>query len=329
MRTKVLYVLVSNENDIFWEQTFLSIQSLLRTNGSTNITVLMDNLTYYGLKDKRAVLLSLISEPVVIDLDQNLSNKEKSRILKTNMRNYVDGDFLYVDTDTIILGDLSDIDRCEYDLAAVYERNRPFKDDFGRVNHIETMRRLGGNPHDSDEYFNSGVMLVKDTLFNREFFASWLKRWKQGVGRNVYFDQPSLACVNKEFNNPIHVLDGKWNCQGRYCFCYIREAKIFHYLYDRFFDFPLLKKEFFYSLKDNPIITLEIESILQNPVRYVSPINEIITGGEVKRMRSRMYSGIRSIDMKYPIFYNLIEKCLDNIYKFFLSFKKRKLAPPR
>ena len=114
MRTKVLYVLVSNENDIFWEQTFLSIQSLLRTNGSTNITVLMDNLTYYGLKDKRAVLLSLISEPVVIDLDQNLSNKEKSRILKTNMRNYVDGDFLYIDTDTIILGDLSDIDRCEY-----------------------------------------------------------------------------------------------------------------------------------------------------------------------------------------------------------------------
>lgn len=42
-----------------------------------------------------------------------------------------------------------------------------------------------------------------------------------------------------------------------------------------------------------------------------------------------MYSGIRSIDMKYPTFYNLIEKCLDNIYKFFLSFKKRKLAPPR
>lgn len=91
----------------------------------------------------------------------------------------------------------------------------------------------------------------------------------------------------------------------------------------------LCLKRVFLQLKDNPIITLEIESILQNPVRYVSPINEIITGGEVKRMRSRMYSGIRSIDMKYPTFYNLIEKCLDNIYKFFLSFKKRKLAPPR
>ena len=326
MKTNILYVLVSNEKDIFWEQTFISIHSLLRTNGSVNISILMDDKTRQSLKGKREDLLKLITEPIVVELEESLSNKEKSRILKTNMRNYVEGDFLFIDSDTIILDDLSEIDMCEYDLAAVYERNRKFKEDHGRINHIETTRRLGDALNDNDEYFNSGVMLVKDTPTNRSFFKSWNDRWREGVTQNVYFDQPSLGCVNKEYGNIIRELDGKWNCQGRFCFCYIRDSKIFHYMYDKFFDFPLLNKDY---LKAHSVISEEIEAIIRNPINYVTPVNEVITGEEVKRIHSRMFALIRAIDVKAPSLYSMIEKTLDCLYSLFLKLKKRKLAPPR
>ena len=122
MKTKILYILASSQSDIFWEQTFLSITSLRKTNPSVKVALLMDNITYSTLAETRAMLLKIIDEPVVISLDNVISNKEKSRVLKTNMRNYVDGDFLYIDSDALILSDLSTIDdvkRLRTDLIAI------------------------------------------------------------------------------------------------------------------------------------------------------------------------------------------------------------------
>ena len=329
MNTKILYVLVSNNNDIFWEQTFVSITSLRRTNQHVSVSVLMDNVTHDSLVDVRGRLKNMIDEIIIVDLPIKYTNKEKSRILKTNMRNYVDGDFLFIDSDTIVLSDLSDIDNVTYNISAVYERNRNSTEDFGRASYEEALIRFDCKLSASDEYFNSGVMLVKDNMKTRQFFSEWHNMWVKGKEIGIMFDQPSLGVINQKYNNFIKPLDGGWNCQGRFCLNYIYTAKIFHYLYDSSFSFPLMSKELFLDLKQTGELSIQLNDIIENPFYYISPNNEILTGADVKRFHSRMYSFIRILDEKSPRIYFAVEFLLNSIYNFILKCKKRNLAPPR
>ena len=329
MKTKILYILASSQSDIFWEQTFLSITSLRKTNPSVKVALLMDNITYSTLSETRAMLLKIIDEPVVISLDNVISNKEKSRVLKTNMRNYVDGDFLYIDSDTLILSDLSTIDDVQYELGAVYELNRSLGNNYGRASFEEATNRFDCYFSDEDEYFNSGVMLVKDTKNNHDFFSKWHEEWQKGKKIGIYFDQPSLGCVNKMYNSHIKPLDGSWNCQGRYCLNFIRDAKIFHYFYDSFFVFPLMDKNYFEEFKKKAVISSGLLDILINPFKHITENNEILTGDDVRRLHSRLYALIRLLDNKAPRLYSFIDNTLDFFYKKLSSIKPRRLAPPR
>lgn len=329
MDTKVLYVLVSKDSDIFLEQTILSITSLRRTNNDVTVSVLMDDVTRKSLVGVRSKLLELIDEPIVVSLDQKYSNKEKSRILKTSMRNLVEGDFLFIDSDTIILGDLSCIDEFPYPMGAVYERNRTRAEDMGKASYDEALHRLNCYLDNADEYYNSGVMYVKDIPENHVFYKEWNSKWQESVTKNIYFDQPSLGCVNKLHNNYIKPLDGLWNCQGRYGVRYYRDAKIFHYLYDKFFEFPLMSKHSFDVLKETASVNDELEEIIANPFRFLGMRNELICGDDVKRFHSRYYSFIRAFDVKLPSVYRFFDNIINRCYSLFLHFKTRKLAPPR
>lgn len=132
----------------------------------------MDKVTHDSLIGVRSRLKNIVDEIIVIDLPKDSTNKEKSRILKTNMRNYVNGDFLFIDSGTIILSDLSEIDNVTDNISVVYERNRIVSEDFGRAIYEEALMRFDCKLYDSDEYFNSGVMLVKDKLETRQFLAN-------------------------------------------------------------------------------------------------------------------------------------------------------------
>lgn len=329
---KILYVLVSSETDIFLEQTFLSIYSLKRKMSSSFVTLLMDAETNDSLKGIRAKILDLIEEKIVVELDKNMSNKYKSRILKTNMRNYVEGDFLYIDSDTIILDDISSIFDCEYDIAAVYEYNRSldcllyknYKTTFE-----EAVERFGIKIDTKDELFNSGVIYVKDNVKTRDFFMKWTEKWKKGVDYGIFFDQPSLFIVNKEEKGYIAQLSGIWNSQGRYCFNYVRNSKIFHYLYDEDFDFPLLRKDSFDNLKKTGIVDEFLNNIVLDPFKFVSSRNFLITTCALDITKTRQYALLRKIYVKYNNLFTFVDKLLNLFYSFMLRIKKRRLQPPR
>ena len=289
----------------------------------------MDRITFESLIGVRTKLKDMIDESIVIDLPIEYTNKEKSRILKTNMRNYVKGDFLFIDSDTIILSDLSDIDNNNCDIAAVYERNRSVSYDYGRASYEEAIIRFGCKISEKGEYFNSGVMYVKDNNKTRQFFSDWHTEWLKGKKLGIYFDQPSLGVVNQAYNNFIKPLDGIWNCQGRYCLKYMYRAKIFHYLFDKSFSFPLMSIESFADLKVTGNLSEKLKNIIENPFYHISSNNEILTGDDVKRFHSRMYSFIRLLDNKFPNIYNAIEYLLNSVYSLVLKCKKRNLAPPR
>jgi len=328
MKTKILYVLVSTEQDIFAEQTYLSILSLRKHNNSSSVSLIMDNKTALSLKVRAFDLVSMVDEPIVVDLPDEMTNKYKSRVLKTNMRNYIEGDFLYVDSDTIILTDLTEIDNEQSDMAAVYEYNRSFKENTNKKTLKEIYKRLGQDIEQISEYFNSGVIYVKDNSHTREFFSEWHHEWEKGTKKGVFFDQPSLGIVNLQKRGFITALDGIWNCQGRYCSNYVKDAKIYHYLFDKGFSHPLLKRDAFLELKEEGSLNKLMEDALKNPFRCISPINIIITDSDVIIRGSRLYATIKSI-YGHRLLYNTIEKLLNGIYSVILKMKKRNLMPPR
>ena len=97
MKTKILYVLVSSEADVYLEQALVSAYSARRHNPDAVLTLLSDTDTLRSLPQRSPLLDSLFQEKVPVDFGADVPPMTRSRLLKTGMRNYVDGDFLYID----------------------------------------------------------------------------------------------------------------------------------------------------------------------------------------------------------------------------------------
>ena len=63
-------------------------------------------------------------EKITVDFNPEIGNKQCSRWIKTNLREYVKGDFLFIDTDTVITDKLDEIDDWDIDIGMVYDLNR-------------------------------------------------------------------------------------------------------------------------------------------------------------------------------------------------------------
>ena len=98
MKTKIIYVLVSNENDCYLEQALVSIYSLRLYNPDANLLLLVDEETSRTLENGiRKLILNYVSKLVIVDVPFHYSKQQKSRYIKTSLRSQVIGDFLFID----------------------------------------------------------------------------------------------------------------------------------------------------------------------------------------------------------------------------------------
>jgi lipopolysaccharide biosynthesis glycosyltransferase len=145
------------------------------------------------------------------------------------MREYITGDFLYIDCDTIIADDLSDIENAPYDLGAVLEYHLSFNELPNKDMIIPSLEYLGYS-RPQKEYFNGGLLFSKDTRLSHDFFAEWHKLWGECKSKGLSKDMPALNQANHNLHNCIGELEGIWNCQilagGLQ---YLDDAKIIHY----------------------------------------------------------------------------------------------------
>lgn len=228
MNTKLVYVLVSSEEDYYYEMVMLSLYSFRIYHPKEPVEVVMDEETYLQLQRNNALLLQ-DAKPVVVPISQEFNVMQRSRYLKTHLREIVEGDFLYIDSDTIICSPLDDIDRIDADMGMVLDMHR--HDSFVSKTVVELNKRAGMGYTGNRPYYNGGVALVKDTPKVHDLFESWHRLWKKSVQNGVSKDQPALCQANVDLGFPITEIPGVWNCQinwgGR--FCYLVQAKILHY----------------------------------------------------------------------------------------------------
>lgn len=234
MKCKYVYTLISNGEDNYTEQMAVSAYSLKHYNTSANIILVTDQRTLddIHLHGMDGLLLD-IDDVVVAETEASYNGMQRSRQLKTSVRNLVDGDILFIDTDTIITGKLEYIN--EFDnivLGAVYDGHHKnvtikFNEKANAV-----MDTIGWKKEFITEYYNSGIIFVKDCDEARDFYKKWNENWIKTKDLGYNFDQLSFAFTNKELNNLIKPLPFYLNAQvNTTSLLLISNALILHLFY--------------------------------------------------------------------------------------------------
>ncbi len=316
---KYLYALISNSNDYFAEQLLISVFSLKYYNPSAFVSLLTDKKTYESLHERLPKILDDINEVIIVPFESNFSNIKRSRMLKTNSRNYVKGDFLFLDTDTIITGPVDESDFRNVNFGAVHDFHEDKLDKIRYKKFIYSCAlKLGWDNISGDmEYFNSGVFWVKDTELNRQFFKKWNKNWLSGTKYNVISDQPSLGMTYAS-QKIISELSPFLHCQilGN-GLRYLVNAKIIHYFNTSKsklagkYPLKIMDIEFLNKIKTNKQLTSdEIKVILNIKSEFAEDI-EFVTGNQIVVVNSNIFKLIGYIYRKFRPVYNFIDNILE------------------
>lgn len=230
MQTKIVYTLISDNTDYYYEQALISIYSLRLHNPNTTIYIVVDIDTYKTLKGKRKEIYKYASTIIPIDIPKEYNKMQRSRYLKTNLRKFVKGNYLFIDCDTIICQPLDNIDLFEGEIGLVPDLNGELL--LSDINTINKCNKIGFNNMKGKPYYNSGIIFAKDTTSVHLLYDTWHNLWLYSLNKGISNDQPALNKANIESNLLIKTLDHSWNCQTQADGCkYINTAKILHYYF--------------------------------------------------------------------------------------------------
>ena len=321
MRTKIVYVVTSDETDVYLEQALLSVFSLRKHNPNAYVELVVDQDTDTTIIGKRGEILKYTDNKIVVNVPEEYNKECRSRWLKTSLRQHIKGDFLYIDTDTIITDDLSEVDSFRFSLGAVINAHVPIsyrKDSIYMRKIKKNALEEGWKCSDEIPYFNGGVLFVKDTAESYEFFSIWHNIWKDifmKYGR--FIDQPPLAATNERFKYMINELSGTWNCQ-LVCngLSYLAGAKIIHYVrynYENhawvFYDKHILQE-----IKEKGYVPDHIaELVTKAKESFIQP-NKIICQEELANMKL-IRTPLFSLCRNHKKFFSILNKAAITIQK--------------
>lgn len=296
MNTKIVYVVTSDPKDYYLEQTLLSIFSLRKYNDDVVVELVVDKKTDATFCDKRTAILNYVDKKTVVTVPDKYSKVQTSRYIKTSLRQHVSGDYLFIDSDTIITESLSSIDQYLSDIMAVVNEHVPvsqYFDSYGkRV--VKYARQEGWMISDDIPYYNSGVMYVKDTEISHRFYSDWHTAWKMTIERfGRHFDQPPLALTNEKYGYIIQELPGIWNCQIlRFGLPFMNNAKVIHYFAAMYkkedIVYAFRNKAIYETIREKGCMTDDISKLIDNAkIAFVNP-TRVCSGSELKLLSGEM-----------------------------------------
>ena len=253
---KILYVLVSSASDYYYEQALISMISAKHHMPGCVISLLTDSETYGYLKESCNLINEYVSETNVIDLDNSLTPLQKSRWLKTSMRSLVNGDFLYVDVDTVFAAPINEL-LFTNDVMGVPDGNMPMNDHPMKDFIIKNLKKIQFE-NSLDYHINSGVLYFKDTSAAHAFAENWHKRWQESRKKGVFIDQPALHQAIIDSGKILKLLPDYMNAQFGRNINTLANAVILHYYQSWTNDsvyipaYKFLQEDWLKKFRDNP-----------------------------------------------------------------------------
>ena len=265
-----VYILISNGDDLFYEQLLVSLYSLRMHNPELNVVVLVDEKTERTLHGKRSKVRELANEIKVVEVPEEYNSKERSRYIKTTFRNYLSGNLLFIDTDTVITDNLRDVENTNADMACVLDYHATLDQQLDGDKIRQNVQSIfNENISDENIYFNSGVIWLKDTPAVRSLFDQWNHYWKiAAFEAGKCFDQPALMIANRMCGHIIGELEGTYNCQILTSVRYLHKAKIIHFFNNVWQGkeqlSPFLGHELYEEIKRTGEISPETKELIAN-----------------------------------------------------------------
>lgn len=310
---RIVYVLVSSGTDNYYKQLIISLRTLRYRMKKISVVVLTDNDTYNSLKKiKNAEIFQLAKVKGVV-IDGPYSPKEKSRYLKTTLRNILDGDLLFIDCDTVICADFSTYS-FEASLALVDDENIAWKDHLDKERIVKDNLKLHFDPSAYKNYFNSGVMWIRDMPETRLFFNYWHECWKNELQFGNCLDQPPLNYVNENIMPLISKLSVIWNCQvssNPSGVQYLSDAYIIHYFNFNSGPYLLANRDFVMNNFNKSVM----DNIIENPKSafmeaYIAPYNDKLG----LFLNTRTFRGTFYFYKNCKFGWHVLEICLKILY---------------
>jgi len=234
MDVQIVYVIVGNMDSLYGAMLRLSIRSLRYHHPDAQVKIITDSETYAELVSRQSRFLE--EGFVIIDVPEEMTIMQRSRFLKTSVRQHIAGDFLFVDTDTIIAAPLDELDCITDDVSLVIDRHMDYHVDHPYV--LGLFRKAGFASDPGLPYFNSGVMLVRDTPIAHRLYQTWHSYWLKSQFNGVPMDQPALCAANHDLGYIIHELPARFNTMTAtpLGFCsYLPQACLIHYFNENHF----------------------------------------------------------------------------------------------
>ena len=315
-----LYTLTSSSNDNYYEQFLLSVTSLKQAMPNVKVVLLCDSKTKETLTGKRSGYEKYISDIIQVNIPSSFSQVEISRWVKTSMRNLVQGDFLFIDCDTIIAEDLSSIAETQIKFGACLDKHSLIENHSKKDIIKEQDKQLNFYSSSSNRHYNSGVIYCKDTPEIKKIFERWHELWLFSSIKNIKRDQPSFNMAIYEHFDQFTDLDGTWNCQIAYNgLPYLANSKIIHYFAS---DLVLNTSPFlpgsdniFKKIKDSGKIPNEVMQLLQNPRSAFIAESRIVCGADMLNViNSGLFEFIFFLQKKMPYFFKFLNR-LSKIFK--------------
>jgi hypothetical protein len=226
---QMVFALTSKGNDKFSIMTHLACMSLRITNPNCIISIACDNQTYETLHlTKDNILSGTVDQWYIIQTPSGSANF-RNRFVKTTLRKNLRGSFLFLDSDILVLGDLSFIFKIDADIAGACNHSQPqIQKQIGLLD-IETLKVMNWTV-DSNNYINGGVLFYRDTELARKFADEWHQRWLTSHSQlNNHRDQPALNSALFVVKPSFYLLPHQYNAQIWANPSTARQAKIWHF----------------------------------------------------------------------------------------------------
>jgi hypothetical protein len=325
---KYVYVLASSEDDLYYEQFFLSAVSLRICNPTAEIVLLLDPLTKKGLVGNRSGYEKIVSDIVVIEPPNGLSPKEVSRWIKTSMRQYIAGDFLYIDCDTIIADNLDYAFSDTTKIGAILDSHIPFtRHHYYRQFRDENLKLGYTSILATDSYYNGGIIFCKNSPESYAFFEKWHSLWMETMAKGNSQDMPSFNRANYDLNNIITEVGGEWNCQiSNNGIPFLHHAKILHYFATSldFLTSPFVfaSKTVLSSIKKSGEIPAEVLEKLHDPKSAFELNSKVIADRDViEILDSSSFSFLRRIKKKNKRIFEFFDALIYRLSAFLKGLK--------
>ena len=337
---KYVYVLTSTPKDLYYEQALMSAYSLRNHMPDAEIIVLVDNKTNasFNEENKRTALKKYASQIISIDFADSVPNVDRSRLIKTSIPEYVEGSFLYIDCDTIICDDLSEIEKEDAVTGGVLDGHVMLNEHIHKKYFLARDKKLGFSGTKAlSANINGGLILAKaDTPQHqeqtKELFRQWNEIWKYSAyEKHDKHDQSALNEANFRTGLKMKFLDGKWNCQPSHGgLAFLKEAKIIHYYSSEFSGknyipyYKLADKALQQRIKEDGDIPEDIKAMIDDPKFQFNPVHLINDSRIVSIMQSPLTFTLADIKAHCPPVFNFMEAIVGGLRGMAKKLKGKK-----